>query len=202
MRRLRGFTLVEALVTISIVAVLVAAVAPSASQMLANMRLRGTSESLLSGLQKARSEAVKSNQTVTLWLVTTAAGRVDNSCRLSSTSRAWVVSYNDPSGKCGADPSTSVAPRIVQVSNGGTAGPDLSVAAYAADGATAATQVSFDGFGRRPLATATSDISSIDISSSASGTRRLRAQISPAGNVRICDRDAPVTNPPDPRACS
>ena len=201
MRRLRGFTLIEALVTMAVVAVLVAAVAPSASQMLANMRLRGTSESLLSGLQKARSEAVKSNQTVSLWLVTTSAGVVDNSCQLSSSSRAWVVSYNDPTGSCGADPSTTVAPRIVQVSNGGTAGADLTVAAVAADGATAATQISFDGFGRRPLATAATDISIIDITSSATGTRRLRAQISPAGNVRICDRDAPVTTPPDPRAC-
>ena len=199
--RPRGYSLVEVLVTIAVVAVLVAAVAPSASELMANMRLRSASESMLSGLQKARSEAVKSNQVVTFWMVSAATPTVlDNSCQLSSTSRSWVVSYDDPSSKCSSASSTTVAPRIVQLSNAGSGGNDLSVTAAATDG-SAATQVSFDGFGRRPAAALAGDISTIDFVSQTSGTRALRIQISAAGNVKICDPHALVTVPPDPKAC-
>lgn len=198
-----GYSMIEVLVTIAVLAVLVAAITPSASEVLANMRLRGAAQAVMAGLQKARSEAVKSNQVVSFWLVSSATPAVlDDSCALSSDSASWVVAYDDPSGQCGSDPSTETAPRLVQANNAGPDSQALSVSAMAADGVTPATQVGFDGFGRRPAATAATDISSIDITSATQGSRRLRLQISAVGSIKLCDRDAPVTVPADPSACN
>jgi type IV fimbrial biogenesis protein FimT len=196
----RGYSLIEVLVTIAVLAAMLAAVTPSVSELMANLRLRGAAEAALNGIQKARSEAVKSNQIVTFWLVSAnSSGVLDNSCQLSSTSSSWVVSYDDPTGACATTPSTTDLPRIVQINNAGLAG-NTSVSALNT-AATASSQLSFDGFGRRPAATAATDISTIDFTSSTTGTQSLRLEISAVGGVRMCDRNAPVTVPPDPKAC-
>jgi type IV fimbrial biogenesis protein FimT len=198
----RGYSMVEVLVTFAVMAVLLAAVSPSAAQLIANLRLRGAAEAAMTGLQKARSEAIKSNQIVTLWLVSSSStAALDNSCALSSTSSSWVVSYDDPSGKCASAASTTTAPRIVQINNTGPSSSNMTVAAVDSGGNTS-TQVAFNGFGRRPEAVIASDISTIDFTSSTTGSRRLRIEISSLGGVRMCDRDAPVTTPPDPKACT
>lgn len=197
----RGFSLIELLVTIAVLAILLAAVSPSISDLMANLRLRGTAEGAMAGLQKARAEAVKSNQIVTFWLMGSVSGALDNSCQLSSTSGAWVVAYDDPSGACANTPSTDTAPRIVQVGNVANGNNNLSVAALNAASA-GASQLSFNGYGRRQDATSATDISTIDFTSATTGTRRLRLEISPAGGIRMCDRDVPTTTPPDPKACN
>jgi type IV fimbrial biogenesis protein FimT len=168
--------------------------------LVANLRLRSAAEAVMTGLQKARSEAIKSNQIVTMWLVsasTTAA--LDNTCALSAASSSWVVSYDDPSGSCASDPSTITKPRIVQLNNTGPTSSGLVVSALN-NGGTASTQVSFNGYGRRPEGVAATDISTIDFTSTASGTRRLRIEVSSIGSVRMCDRDVSATT--DPRYCT
>lgn len=197
-----GYSFVELLVIIAVIALLLATAIPAMSEMLANMQLRGAAEAMMSGLQKARSEAVKSNQTVTFWLVSSASNSaLDNSCQLSSTSPSWVVSLDDPSGACASAPSTTTAPRILQVNNVGNAASNMAVTAVNA-AATATAQLSFNGLGRRPPATSATDISTIDLTSPVAGTRRLRLEISVAGATQLCDRDLPVTTPPDPKACN
>ncbi|MGH8786582.1 MAG: GspH/FimT family pseudopilin [Cupriavidus necator] len=62
----RGFTLVELLCAMSVLAILAVAAAPSFSSLIANQRVRGASLDLTSALLLARSEAVKRNATVTL----------------------------------------------------------------------------------------------------------------------------------------
>lgn len=57
-RRLRGFTLIEGMVVIAIVAVLLALAAPSMQEMIQMRRLRGITDQLVTDLQYARSEAV------------------------------------------------------------------------------------------------------------------------------------------------
>jgi type IV fimbrial biogenesis protein FimT len=197
-----GISLLELLVAIAVLAVLLAAVMPSASEVLANLRLRAAAEAAISGIQKARSEAVKSNQTVTFWLVSSnSIAALDNSCQLSDTSSSWVVSYDDPTGACAQTPSTDTAPRIVQINATGAAVNNMAVSALNSAG-TASKQVSFNGIGRHPDATVATDISTIDFTSSTSGARRLRVEISAMGGIRMCDRDLPVTTPQDPRACT
>lgn len=65
----------------------------------------------------------------------------------------------------------------------------------------AATRVRFTGFGQRPVMTPDTDIRTIDFTSTTAGTQRLRIEITSGGSARMCDRDALVTVPPDPKAC-
>lgn len=61
-----GFTLIEMMVTITIVAILAAAAVPSFQQLIANQRIKTASFDLFSALNYARSEAIKRNASVTL----------------------------------------------------------------------------------------------------------------------------------------
>lgn len=68
-RKLRprgGFTLMELIVTVAIASILISIAAPSLSTMVANQRARGAAGDLYMSLNRARSEALKRNTSVTL----------------------------------------------------------------------------------------------------------------------------------------
>ncbi|AXI01517.1 pilus assembly FimT family protein [Aquirhabdus parva] len=65
-RSSRGFTLVELIVTIAIVAILAAIAAPSFTQIIANQRIKSAAYELAQTLQYARSQAVLSRRSVDL----------------------------------------------------------------------------------------------------------------------------------------
>lgn len=196
-----GFSLVELMVAIVIMVLLMAAVAPSMTESVANVRLRGTAEIALTGLQRARAEAIKRNQIVTFWLMSPAtASKLDDTCTLSATSPSWVISLDDPSGACATEPSATVAPRIIEAHGAGKAALGATVSALNSTNASA-TQVRFNGFGQRIIVSPDPDIRTIDFTSTTTGTRRLRIEVSTGGSARLCDRDTPVLVPPDPKAC-
>ncbi|NMG29376.1 GspH/FimT family pseudopilin [Aromatoleum evansii] len=62
--RQTGFTLVEALVAVGVLAILASLAAPSFQTTLVNFRVRVAAEGLVSGLQLARAEALRRNQAV------------------------------------------------------------------------------------------------------------------------------------------
>lgn len=196
--RQRGFTLIEAMTAISILALLLAVAAPNVTEWLRNTQVRNVSEAMQNGLRKARMEALRRNQIVTFWLVSPAnGGAPDSTCALSSTSAAWVVSVDNPASKCDTAPSPLTNPRILETYGGGSVAPNLSVSGLGSDGATAATSVSFNGMGQTTK-TAT-QLARIDLAHSSTGARRLRVTISPTGGIRMCDRDAAAG---DSRACT
>jgi len=65
-QRVRGFTLVELMVTIGILAVLVAVAIPSFNSALISYRLTSISNTFVASAQLARSEAIKRNSKVTM----------------------------------------------------------------------------------------------------------------------------------------
>ena len=65
-RSARGFTLVEAMVVVAILAVVVGIGAPEFSRFIADQRVRGIATDLVASLLVARSEAIKRNADVTL----------------------------------------------------------------------------------------------------------------------------------------
>ena len=73
-RGLLGFSLVELMVTVAIVAVGLAVAAPSFSQIVSNYRLKSAAESVLNGLNLARAEAVRRNAQVSFALTGTRSG--------------------------------------------------------------------------------------------------------------------------------
>lgn len=62
------------MVTVAIIAVSLALVAPSFSQLVSNYRLRSGAESMLNGLNLARAEAVRRNSQVSFALTGTSSG--------------------------------------------------------------------------------------------------------------------------------
>jgi len=63
-----GFTLVELLTTVAIAVILAAIAVPSFRAVNRNMTIRGTADELVANIQFARSEAIRTNRTVTLSL--------------------------------------------------------------------------------------------------------------------------------------
>ena len=190
----RGFNLIEAVVTVSVLGLLVATALPSMNDWINSTRVRSLAETTQNGLQRARNEALKRNKVVTFWLVSpNNTASPDDSCALASDSAAWVVSLDDPTGHCST--ALTNTPRIVEVYGPGAAGNNIVVAGTATDGATAATSVSFNGYGQR---VGTGTLANVDISHADASARKLRIQITSSGGIRMCDRDVVA---PDPRAC-
>jgi type IV fimbrial biogenesis protein FimT len=201
----RGVTLIETMVVVIIMAVLLAAAAPSFSSWIAGVRIRSTAESILAGLQYARSEATSRNAQVRFQLTTS----LTNACVRTLSSANWVVDMVDAVGgaadsvenQCNAAPSDTVAPSILQVRSANETGNVTVVAS--------ASQVVFNGFGRQvAVAPATLPTTvTVDLSPGANSGQCvaaggrvtcLRIEVSPAGQVRMCN---PTAQPTDAQAC-
>jgi type IV fimbrial biogenesis protein FimT len=196
--RQRGITLVEILVVVTMLAFLLVAGLPTIGEWLRNTRIRNASESIQNGLQQARAEAVRRNAHVSFWLVSLPnPSQLTNTCTLSSTSGSWVVSVDSPEAHCADAPSTTVTPKIVAAYPVGDGATGVSVSALQSDGATAASSITFNGFGQ---VVGAASIARIVLDSTAAGAhRRLRVDISSAGQVRVCDLNVAATT--DPRHC-
>lgn len=201
-RRPRGFTLVELMVTIAVLGLLMLATLPSVGAWLRNAEIRTAAESLQSGLQKARSEAVRRNQPVLFSLVKGASiGVLGTDCALSTSSASWVVSMSDPSGACDKSASAGGAPGLIDKYAQGDGAPHVSVAVLndTCTGAGTATQVAFDGYGRLATTTIAAPIRCIEVSHTNPDSHKLRLVIGTGGTLRMCDPDLKA---PDPRTCN
>lgn len=196
--RQRGVTLVELAVVMVITGIVFAYVLPELRTWMRNLKVRSTGESVLNGLNTARMEALKRNSPVTFWLVSDSSPVPTNACSRSSSGAQWVVSINDPGGKCGAAMGKDdVEPVILGRSKAQEYSDKVTVAAVDATG-TAVDRVAFNGLGQVQQVTGVASIQTVDISSTESGARRLRVVVESGGAVRLCDRDVSST---DPRAC-
>jgi type IV fimbrial biogenesis protein FimT len=188
----RGFTIIEVVIVITLAAFLLAAVMPSVGAWMRNARIRTAAESISTGLQQARNEAVRRNQPVGFYMVSdTDAMSMSDACALSSTSSGWVVALASPAGKCATNRDTFVALRVAGDTAVGTV-----VAANDAAGAGAST-VTFNGFGQ---ITDALPISCIKVSNpSDTSTRTLAITLNAGGQIRMCDAGVGDSN--DPRYC-
>lgn len=195
--------MIEMAITMAIFGILLAAALPSIGTWMDNTRIRGTAEAIQSGIQIARSEAIRRNQPVSFFLVSSDSDHaMSANCTLSSTSSAWIVAISNPTGQCDQAPSDTTAPMIITARTSGDAGARVSLSAVDST-ATAATSLTFNGFGRvMANADGSQSISQIDVTGLADGVtyRNLSVRITPQGMVRMCD---PNTNLPsdDPRKC-
>jgi type IV fimbrial biogenesis protein FimT len=87
LRRVGGFTLIEIMVTVAVLAVLLVAAAPAMTDMVLNNRMAGLSNDLMSDLAIARSEALKRGQRVVLCKN---AGN-DSSCGTGLWANGWLL---------------------------------------------------------------------------------------------------------------
>lgn len=74
MLRSKGFTIIELMVTIAVLAILITIALPGFESMIDKRRIIGAAESIYSDLQLARSESVKRSRNVLVSVTTNASG--------------------------------------------------------------------------------------------------------------------------------
>ncbi len=102
-----GFTLVELMVVVVIIAISATLAAPSFAQMIANYRVRSAAESMINGLNYARAEAVRRNTAVRFSLTTGGSGWTVSQVSPSATLQSR--SDNDSPGTTVASSNSSTA---------------------------------------------------------------------------------------------
>jgi type IV fimbrial biogenesis protein FimT len=194
-----GLTLIELMVTISVLVMLTSALAPSISTWLANTQIRSVASSVQAGLQRARNEAVRRNEPVRFTLVSlTDSAVMDNSCAPVASGASWVVSRDDPTGQCGTAISDTTSPRIIERRAGGVGRKSVAIQSLNGAGAASNGIVVFNGFGR---VVGSTGIARIDVDNITSGDdyRALRIVIGSGGTTSLCEPK--VTSADDPRHC-
>lgn len=199
MPRSNGFTLIELMIVLAVMAILYALAAPMMVRWMGDTRIRVAAETIQAGILLARTEAIRRNVPVRFQLMSS----LDDGCVPSDAAANWVVSLDDASTKCATAPSETVAPRIVQIKSGQEGASRVTIAATRAGGVPATTII-YNGTGR--LSGATS-IDTIDIGSPdgegcqhlGGDARCLRIRILPGGDSRMCDPKVADVN--DVRRC-
>lgn len=194
-----GFSLVELMVTIAIVAILAMLGVPTLTSYLQNQKLRGTVENFLSGIQLAHSEAVKQNQDIDFVFTNDDPIGVDKvNATPTVNGKNWQVRTTTAGnlkyieGKLGAEgtgtSSTGTSP--ITVSSNGV------------------TNIRFNGLGQMkgqttPLLIQFSNPNGGDCASAGGPMRCLNILVSPGGQIKLCDPALSATQiaAKDSRAC-
>lgn len=173
-----GFTLIELMTVIVILAIMAYFALPNFAIWMQNTQIRTAGESILNGMQLARAEAIRRNTSVELrmdtasgWTVTVLDGGEVIQSRLHTEGTATAAVTITPGG----------ADRLTFNSFGSITTPNP-------DGSSPITEIKIDS-----PAIAAAD------------SRELCVQVRPGGNFRMCDPQVPVTDtrtciPPPPAA--
>lgn len=192
--RHRGLNLVELLVGLAILAMTLFAVVPGVVDWVRDLSVRNAAESMRSGLERARVEALRRNTQIGFWLVVDDNKALSSQCRNSDSGPSWVVAGADPGGRCDAEPSLTEAPRLVDRWSAaeGAAGVKVETLTVLGD---PGDRVLFNSLGQ--VTAGDQQVQRIDISHP-DGGRPLRLLIEGGGAVRLCD---PAAGEKDPRRC-
>ncbi len=198
----RGFTLIELMVGLTIMAFLLMSGVSSMSEWIRNSQMRSAAESIINGLNSTRAEAVKRNTTVRFQLTSS----LGNDCTIDTSGKNWVINLSgfSPEGQCGKALSDAADPYMLQKALVANASNPILI--KASQGVLA-----FNGLGQQGRADAAQPVVTvtIDISPTESGTCRkdggklrcLRIMVSPAGQARMCDPSLSNSSNDQPMAC-
>jgi type IV fimbrial biogenesis protein FimT len=201
--RHRGFTIIELMIGVALLALLMMLAFPTFTTMMQNARLRAVAESILGGLQGARAEALKRNQTAEFLLMAEEPDPTGFATfGANATGPGWAIRILDTAGL----PIDFVEGRSGLEGSGRSDTSDL-YARISAANLPAAGTIRFDSLGRTNVAAvnATFDVQPSDASlcrANGGDKRCLRVVVAPGGRVRMCDPSIdPVANPTDTRIC-
>ena len=171
-----GFTLIELMVALGVLAIVLSVALPNLRVMIANTQIRSVAESVRNGLQLARAEAVKRNESVRFTL---------------NADKSWQVgcltAIADLDGDGLADCPTVIMQKGVREGGGGS----VTVVGVG--------QVTFTSLGT--TAAIAGQLLQVDFTSTnvATGTKPLRIRLGTGGNTRMCDPSIADVN--DARFC-
>jgi type IV fimbrial biogenesis protein FimT len=187
-RKSRGFTLIELMITVTLFGILLAAAIPAFGTWTANARVRSTAESIQNGLRLAQAEAVRRNRQ-TVFALTNATPAVG--ATLAANGSNWFIQTLP-----------LVAGDPVAFVQGGTFARQSGVTI------TGAELICFNSTGRQVTNTATG--LGADCTAPASATtptvfdvtktgsdRAMRIQVSLGGQIRMCDPAKSIATQPD-----
>lgn len=176
-----GATLIELAVALVILAILLTFGMPSFSEWIQNAQIRTASETVMTGIQLARNEAVKRNTAV-----------------------EFVLGNPGAQGGTGWTVREAASGTIIQQTTAGEGSRNAILTPTPGD----ATTITFNSLGRLPVAMLNLDGSSIitrinvDVPESvlaADKSNDMRITISTGGQIRLCDPHISATG--DPRSC-
>lgn len=197
MKRTAGFSIVELMVAVAILGIALAAVMPSIVGWTRDLAVRGAAESIKTGLDKARVEALRRNSVMGFWLVADGENKtLTATCALSDAGPSWVVAGLNPSGACDAAPSRTEAPRLVDRWVSAQDGRNIRLTTLTRGGAQG-DRVEFDNLGQ--LLAGDEQVLRIDVDHAEGVERPLRVEVGAGGVIRLCDPK--VTAATDPRIC-
>ena len=181
MKSQAGMNIIELMIVVTIIGLVLALAGPSAATWIQNMQLRNAADSIVGGVQFARTEALKRNTFVSFQLT-------------DANSTAWVVCIYDPIGNAcsGAVGATLNQKGKSEGSPNAKVGSDVNVGDVTVGlpaGSNIPAQVTFDSFGR-PAATAPNNIQRVDVRNpvlSLAEERRMVILVGTNGAVRMCD---------------
>ena len=181
-----GVTLIELLVSVALVGILFALAMPNYRTWIQNQQIRAGAESILNGIQLARSAAVNNNGPARFVL-----------CNLPTTS--WEVRATSAiaAANAVASPVCGTTVPAGETREQEHSSLDGSKAATVTVTPAAATMLYFNSFGR--VVASGVPITQVDVTTAVSGVRPLRVTVSSGGGTRMCD--PALTTGTDPRAC-
>lgn len=195
-----GFSIVEIMVGVALLALLLRLAVPSFSEMLQNRQVRTAAEAIQDGLQLARVEAVRRNRAVKFEL---------------QSGSGWLVGCEPADTTVGTDGQQNCPATLqTRASNEGTSNASVATAQLVAATLSDASSpvfsgtLTFSGLGRvAPANLPAGNLAVFRVSNPGAGTcvdaggniRCLSVVVSAAGQVRMCDPAAPSG---DARRCN
>jgi len=175
-----GFTLVEMMVTITILAILMALAMPSMSTWVKNSQVRAAGDALQNGLRLAQAESLRRSRQVVFSLTDSPSPAV--SLTAKEDGKYWSINTIQLTGE------TTDVPAFVESGVLGVPGNDVSIAGPAA--------ICFSSLGRLASNSSTGVSGaecSVDVDGAtynltlAGADRNLRVRVAVGGQVRMCD---------------
>ena len=182
----RGITMMEVMVTIMVIAIVMAVGAPNLALWMQNTQIKTSAQNVLNGLQLARGEAVRRNAIVKFTL-TDQAGTT-----------GWSVGCVTVTATCEANIQTGTSSDggstiRLGVSSAALTGANYANPIVAGSGMTGAASVTFTAFGQ--VDATANNITRIDVTSKTQASaRRLVIRIPDGGSPLLCDPGLPASN--------
>jgi len=178
-RHQQAFTLIELMITIGILAIVLAAAVPALSQSVRNVRLSSLISDLTTSVTYARSEAVKRSRRVVICRANAARDNCDYAG--GNWSAGWLI-FVDSAASDTATPVYGAA-NLLRISDVPPSGSTIN----GRNGATGRGWVRYSSIGTLARASTNTDVFSWDVSLANAATERVRTvQIGLAGRPSVC----------------